>query len=148
MTAADVIGGTLRSSSMDVNVYGSPGGKFMRSVPSGDDIGIVYSWVEDGNGTVWYQLEAGGFVEHATGRYDEGYLLSSLADVEKKRQAKIQSAVDERLKQNASNNALYGFGKNFFNFDGIVDFLKKGFLVVLGVLLLWSIIKFVISKIF
>lgn len=110
-TADKFIGGTLLSNSFNVNVYSSPTGKLLRTVPANQIIGVIASYIKDENGNVWWQLTDNGFVKHTEGRFNTEYLTQTLANEQAKTDAKIKVKVDERLKANAANNALYAFGK-------------------------------------
>jgi len=114
VNAADIIGKTLIAKT-NVNIRSSPttNAKVLSVAKSGNNVGIVYSWVygKDAkgvkDGSVWWQLEGEGFVKHVTGWYD----YKSLQDQGVKTTA-------EKLEEKKEEDKGWG--------DKLADFLKGG----------------------
>ena len=91
-----IINGKLLSPKYKINVYTGPTGTLIKTIPAGQVIGTIYSWVEV-NGRVWYELKEGGWVAHGEGYFDKDFLMKSLAEYEAKRQAEIDARAAKRI---------------------------------------------------
>lgn len=133
-SAGDFIGGKLLSRTKNVTVYSSPNGNPLRTAPKNRDIGTIFSYVQEKNpqGSIWWQLEKGGFVKHGT-YFDENYLQLSLDEIKLKKETAINAAAQKRM--NANKNPLYNAGKELSGMFSFGNFKVLIYAAIAAVLL-------------
>lgn len=79
---ADYFIGSWLTAKSPVNTYTSPAGAVLdKTYKAGQLVGRIYSWVLR-DGQIWWQLNDGGFVQHAPGRFDTKVALDSASGKE------------------------------------------------------------------
>lgn len=129
-TAADYIGATLKAAK-PVQILRA--GKVIRTVQTGQIIGVVDSWLTNPNR---FLLTSGESVVIAPGIFDEKTALESLELNQQATDSKISERVKERLAANRENNPLYSFGKDVAEAPGNVVTALGEF----GVYIKWGLI--------
>lgn len=142
--ADEFINGVL-AALQPVQILSSPNGSLIKTVNTGDTVGVITSYVTR-DGVVWWEVEypvfggkdasAIGYVKHAPGLFDENILKSSLAAYNAKRNAQINAAAQKRI--DANTNPLYNFIPDMGSY---LKYALIGFFVYLAILLATKLIK-------
>lgn len=135
--ASDFIGADLVATT-DVGIFSQPNGTFIKTIPAGKKIGVIYSYIQLPDGSVWWELDdLKSWVKHEKGKFDELAISESLKRNEAAKQSQIDKAVKAR--QDANKSTLYNTGKFFqdiFSFDGLEKIIVGVIVVILGAILL------------
>lgn len=121
----------------DVPVYTSPNGTLIKVVKTGDNVGVIYSYVIR-DGIVWWQVDGSntGFVKHEKGSFDDIAITNSLRENKAKKEAAIKEAADKRIAEN--ENPLYNFLPDL---GGYVKWIFIGLAVIVATVIFLRLTK-------
>lgn len=113
-TADDFLGGKLVALKQIIK-YGSPNGLKKGVINAGAVVGTIESYVEPGDGSVWWMLTDKTFVKQSEGNFDKEIVRQSVLDNEKTRQTEID--------KEAAKRQINLSGKISDTFGNVTDFI-------------------------
>lgn len=130
-SVTDIIGKSLFPN-ITVSVYDSPGGNQIGTVSPPNSAGVVYSWVTDNNGNIWWMFDANNSNIPAN-EYGSYYIKQSPStfNVQFLQQQGVLSLIQQQQQQQQQQQT---FGDKFLSTLKYIGLVVVGGVIVKGII--------------